>query len=417
MLIVPRGYAQGRAGRTTSYRNWQAYCGKLTADSTHFGFLQSPFPDFSHVRFLLRNHIISGPPTLTRLLAAVTNTAANKITPSVGGTVTGNGATGFVEATWDGDPNPTLSPVIDTIVSGVADVAYNGGYDWSDIMPLRSIRPIDGLGNGNPYLMWRDYIPPPYTWWPLSNNSTDQSRPDFLQVFVKSGDHVTNPTTATSVNVDSSSRTNIAGIEFFRAGIGENNLRILGVGDSLTQGYASSTAFRSWGFNMEKVLNNLGIPANFINGGWVGTTTATYGAFNRASIDEFNPNIVLYSAYSPNNTPIDQASFNTQWNDLLEFDNFCKSRGVQCIFTFIVPDNFFNLTQDNFRKAYIQKVKAAFPDRTFDVTPWLGDGGSPEKYIPAYHSGDNIHPNDSGYDLAGEKMALLLKDFLAANVV
>jgi hypothetical protein len=397
---MPRGFSSGEPGSTRWFRNWGAYCGKLTGDSTHHGIIQAPCEKFSKVRFLLRNHIISAPPQLTRLLAAVTNSSVNRIVPSVGNTVTGNSATGWVEAKWNDVANPTLSDVLDSTVSGIADVAFNGSYDWSDWMDLESIPPIDGLGNGNPYLMWRDYIAPPYTWWPLSNNATDQQREDFLQVYTSTGSAaVTSPSGTTTGTA--AARVNIGGIQFMHPGDGQRHINILALGDSITQGYATSTAFRSWSFMAEQVMKAAGIPVNFPNFGWVGTPTYNYCLYGKTALDELDIDLVVYSAYSPNNTPVIQSTFDAQFNDLLEFDYYCKNRGVDCVFGFFLPDNFFSGPQDAGRQAYIERVKEAFPDRTFDCNFFMSDGNIPAKINPNYHSGDSLHANDAGNDAEG----------------
>jgi lysophospholipase L1-like esterase len=419
---MARNYKVGTNNSGIYSRTYPAYCGSFTTLRTISAIMKAPCPEFTHVQMVLQNHLVATTPTLQGALVAVTNTATTtgqKVVPSTGNTITNNSATGWSQVTFSNGAvtTPTLPAVIVNDPSGVPGVSFEGEFLFSDWIACRSIQPNDNSGNNNPYLMYRTAFDSPQNWYPLDTDSTDKTRSDYWEAFQSSATDATGVTSPSTMTTGTASGIcQIRGINFRNANSGTRNIKIMAVGDSITQGYATSTGFRSWTWQAERQLQLAGFNITIMNEGWVGCPTVSYNNYGikRLGKDKYRPNIVLYSMYSPNDLKT-QADMDAMYSRGMQFADTCKSLGIQCIFTFLLPWNTLSLTDDNIRKGLITRTKAQTQYDVLDMTQVTGNSLSPEDIIAAYDSGDGIHANDIGNEVMGNYTAKWLTNFIYRN--
>src|SRR5689334_5632209 len=82
---------------------------QTTFANTYCTVTEAPCQEFTHVRVILKNGEAT-PPSVTGVILAVTNSVAtSRIVPSTGNTLTGDGSTGWVRATFSGSNTPVLT--------------------------------------------------------------------------------------------------------------------------------------------------------------------------------------------------------------------------------------------------------------------------------------------------------------------
>lgn len=410
---------RGGLGSEYATRDYPAYAGKLSSTSSICGITISPIESYDYVQIITKNNLISAPPQLTGILIAPTalsSSAANKIVPSVGNNLTNDaGATGWSGVTFDGVLNPTLPTVRSSEESPISDVGYDPGYLVSDLIPLNSVAPLDGLSpDGRPYFMFREHVGQPFSYTPLNTNSTDRSKRFYLEVFTSTSAAITAPNTITTGTVTGRLHS-ITGIRFFDSRKGKRYLQILCIGDSITQGYNSPTGFGSWTYYLEDYFMLKGMNITVQNRGWVGSQTISYANFGLSYKDVILPNIIFYSMYSPNDAKT-QADMDKMYERGMKFARECARKNIMVIFVFLLPWSTLNLTDDNIRKGLIARTKAQREFYCIDATTVTGDGLSPEDIKKEYDSNDGIHANDAGNQAIAQYIGGELSDILIYKV-
>jgi lysophospholipase L1-like esterase len=404
---MPRIYKTGNTN-TVWAKHWLAdvKAGGVRTDytSTQCGFMIAPPPSFKRVRFLFKN--IEATPPNVKMIVAVTNTSANKIEPSVGNTKTNNPTTGWVDVRFSGALTGALPPFISGNVRVPATM-------WSDWVDLPSIPPTDGAST-TPYLMWRTKFDNPFTFWAQGTTRTTIAYPaNFFDNYFNFGnDRTVNPENGTAANTTTyQDSTGIHAIEF-DTGIVVH--RILCVGDSITQGVGDNTqgnSMGSWVPKAETLARASGSLLNFMNYGQGSCPSDAFAAFGRQAVTDHLPTVAMYSVWTPNDSIPDATNTLTAYNRAMDFAAHCRSYGVQPVFAFLAPNDGYILAADNFRKALITKCKATdIP--VVDMTPAVGDGASPERFI-AGRKNDNTHPNATGYQAMAEIAISRLSQILA----
>jgi lysophospholipase L1-like esterase len=356
--------------------------------STQCAFVVAPCDEFTQVRFLFKN-IEATPPNVTAV-CAVTNSSANKIEPSVGNTKTNNPTNGWIDVTFDGDITGTLPD----FTSGDVRVAATL---WSDWMDLPSIAPTDGAST-RPYLMFRTKFSSPFTYWAQGvTRTTIDYNPNFFDQYYRFGADTTGTTeNSTAANTNTyQDGTGVFAVEFRSS---KRVLKVVCVGDSITQGVGDNTqgnSLGSWVPKSEALRLASGLPVNFLNYGQGACPSVSYLAYGKQAVTDHKPAAAIYSVWTPNDSIPDATNTVTAFNRAMAFANHCYDNNTLPIFAFLAPNDGYILAADNFRKALITRCKATGID-VIDMTPAVGDGASPERFIPAMKN-DNTHPNAAGY--------------------
>jgi lysophospholipase L1-like esterase len=396
-------------------RHWKnEFVTGISSDFTYATIAKAPCSEFTHVRIILKNKEAS-PPTVTRFIGAVTNTATNtgeKVVPSVGNTLTEDSTTGWVTFNFSGSPTPTLP-------AGYSD-SKDPGVLFSDWMPIQSIAPVDGTTL--PYIMVRGYFTSGGTYTCLTQglNNTNQSQANYIEVFTQAGDKVSTPSGMTTGSAQN--KNILFGIEFKSSSA---VVKVMIVGDSITQGQHTGVGgndsldgtMRSWGVvGGEQLRAQYNAPVNIINYGHAGATTTSYSTFGKKAIANHLPTICFYSIYSPNDNSgsIDQAKANVMFQTALDFAQYAYSQNCLPVFTFLAPNNNLSYTSDGFRQSLIRRAKAA-GIRVCDMTTAMGDGATPERFLSGFNY-DNVHPNDTGHAAMAKIFQSTVIDILSQNI-
>jgi len=378
----------------------QPVVAQTTFANTYSIVTESPCTEFTHVRAILKN-CEATPPSVTGVILAVTNSVAtSRIVPSTGNTLTENGATGWVTATFAGSAVPILTAGTQTLPSVLVS-------DW---IPLNSIASIDG---GNPFIMGREKLGANFSALYTGTQNSTVGQMTYVQCRSANGDFVTTPSGFTAGNGVTSNITPIFGFEFMNA---KRVVKVLCVGSSTTQGQGSTPSdslFRSWVQRAQETFNASSIPVNMINYGYAGLASATYIAYGKAAIANHQPAIGALQVYTPNDGTLTQAIADTQFAQAVDWANYCISQDCLPLLVFTTPNENLDATQDGYRKALITRCKAS-GFAVLDMTTAVGDGASPEKFIPAFKF-DALHPDDDGYDAMTEVAAETILDLIRNN--
>lgn len=377
--------------------------------STQCGFMIAPCPDFYQVRFLIKN-IEATPPNL-KLICAVTNNATDRITPSVGNLKTNNPATGWIDVLKGGSAT-IAAPAFTT-----GDVRFANSA-WTDWMDLPSIPPTDGASLYNrPYLMFRAKWSGPFTYWAQGTTRTTIAYPPnfFDQYFSFGADRTVNPEVATAANTTTyQDSTGIFAVEFRSS---KRVVQVLCVGDSITQGVGDNltgNSMGSWVPKSQVKADAQGLPLNFLNYGQGACPSLSYLGFGKQAVTDHLPAAAMYSVWTPNDSIPDASNTLTAYNRAMDFANHCFTNNVLPVFDFLAPNDGYILAADTFRKNLITKCKNS-GIAVIDMTPAVGDGASPERFIPA-RKNDNTHPNITGYDAMADLNIARWKGILSRNI-
>lgn len=375
--------------------------------STQCASMIAPCDNFTEVRFLLKN--AEGVAPTCKIIAAVTNNLTNRITPSVGGTKTNDPTTGWCDVLQGGSTTITL-PAFTT-----GDTRNPNGV-WTDWLKLPSIAPTDGVST-RPYLLWRTKFSGPFTYWAQGSTRTTTAYPaNFMDQYYNFGaDRTVNPENATNVNTTTYQDSGgVFAVEFRSA---KRVLKVLCVGDSITQGVGDNSvgnSMGSWVPKAETIAQNLGLPLNFLNYGQGGCPSVSYLAFGKQAVTNHLPAIAMYSVWTPNDSIPDATNIVTAYNRAIEFATHCLTNDCLPVFTFLAPNDGYILAADNFRKQLITQIKAQ-GFFVVDMTPAVGDGASPERFI-AGRKNDNTHPNAAGYTAMSEICIARLSELIGFNI-
>lgn len=402
--------------RTTSDRKFtnimslidkaQGSTGGALSNRTYHTIRRSPCGRFDQVQVVFRNYE-TVPVTIDAFSVAVTNTAttgAERITPSVGNTLTGDGRTGWVRGSVGG-----LTSGIEMPARLAADRYTETLSDWID---LPSVPPVDGSRYA--YVMARAYISgTPYSY--TSVNSGQVSVPDanlchynYVQNVAGSTSidpkGITSPGDFTSTTFDGN--TTIFGFNF------KTDVRsasILLAADSIGQGQSDvNIQAASWIAYGNEILRRAGYSIDVANISWAGKTSTLYSTLAKDQLASTSAafDYLLYSVYSPNDGTLTQTIADNQYSRAMDVCGEALRRGVVPILLFMAPNDLLDATADAIRKAQIQRCKTS-DFLTCDLTPSLGNGALPERF-KAGLGFDSFHPSSGatgGHAVAGAAWA------------
>lgn len=402
--------------RNTAIRHTKAAIntGGTLFTSTYASLTNCPAPDFTHVRIILKNQEAS-PPNVSGCIVAVTNTAttfAQKVIPSTGNTVTGDGSTGWVTVTFSGSSTPTLP------AAGTDN--HNPGILVSDWIPINSLTPVDG--SPWPYLMCRLKLSANFTYFNCGNGkATDNTKQDYHESFRFVGDGITTPANFTTPSANDPNSI-IFGFEFRTS---SPVVPIICVGDSITQGLHTSasadsndTQTYSWVPQSYETFLSAGVPVNLYNYGYSGATTTQFCTFGKNAVATHKPAVAIYSVFSPNDNSAGatytQAQIDTMYANAMDFAFTCQSNNCLPVFAFLAPDENLDSASDLLRKALITKVKAK-GFYVIDMTEAIGDASTPQKFVSA-DKYDTLHPNRTGHGAMAAYFLSKLLYILTQNI-
>jgi len=363
--IVTRGMATFvNAGTANAAPGWTSHI-RVAADA-----------DFTHVRLVIPNLEAAAVTLCTGIVAATANTTS-KITPTgAWATVTVAGSATF------------------TLPARVS--AQEPSYTVTDWIRLDSIARDDG--GTLPLAMARLFIP-------QASNATfsatgglssgfDALYPDALAWQTRQQvDGVTTPASLTST----SEGTTVAFHTLqFRSAV--PNCTVLGIGDSITSGFSGTVQQNNWGWRAVQALQVAGSRVSWMNGGVNGQTTTQYLARGKSLAAAMSPQIVVYSAFSPNDGTPNATIINTQWANVLEFLDWASSNRYVPVVTTPVPWDSLTAPQDAFRITLRDRVLGlrALGVDVIDFDAVTSNQASPARWNTGMGDGDK-HPIDAGY--------------------
>src|SRR4051812_48230011 len=140
--------------------------------------IKAPCPDFTHVRLVFANQEAT-PGAITDIAVAVTNSNADKATPSTGSGLTNDGSTGWVRGKFGGNNGVTL-PAAGVDANNPAPLA-------SDWIPIDSIAPTDG--SSLPYLLARVLYSTVFSalYQGMDASTTDRAKAAYMETYHTSG--------------------------------------------------------------------------------------------------------------------------------------------------------------------------------------------------------------------------------------
>lgn len=332
--------------------------------------------DFTHVRLIIPNLEAVALTLCTGIVAATAN-STSKITPTgAWATVTVGGSAAF------------------TLPARVS--ATEPSYTVSDWIRLDSIARDDG--GTLPLAMARLFIP-------QASNATfsatgginvgfDALYPDALSFQTRQQvDGVTTP-----ANLNSSTEGSTVAFHALQFRSATPNCTVLGIGDSITSGFAGTVQQNNWGWRAVAALRASGSRISWMNGGVNGQNTTQYLARGKSLAAAMSPQIVVYAAFSPNEGTPNATLINTQWANTLEFLDWASSNRYVPVVTTPVPWDSLTAPQDAFRVTLRDRVLGlrALGVDVIDFDAVTSNQASPARWATGLGDGDK-HPIDAGY--------------------
>lgn len=197
---------------------------------------------------------------------------------------------------------------------------------------------------------------------------------------------------------------------------------VAGFGDSIAGGSFSTGYALPSNFKMAGRLSVPGVfPINAFAGGWAGQTSVLALANAKATALAFHPHVAFYSPWSPNDGTLDATKVATSLRQATDWITYCRANDIVPGLTLPTPDNSETITISNL-KIGLRNALLAERSRGVLIADWWGAVAefpganvSTGWGFKAGTFGDNIHPNDAGYDLMDYAEAVAMSPLIAAN--
>lgn len=379
--ITSRGMATFvNAGTANAAPGWTSHI-RIAADA-----------DFTHVRLIIPN-LESAAVTLCTAIVAATANSTSKITPTgAWATVTVAGSSAF------------------TLPARVS--AQEPSYTVSDWIRLDSIARDDG--GTLPLLMARLFIPrasnATFSSTGGLNSGFDALYPDALSWQTRQQvDGVTTP-----ANLNGTGEGSTVAFHSVQVRGAAANCTVLGIGDSITSGFSGTVQQNNWGWRAVSALRAAGSRVSWFNGGVNGQNTTQYLAQGKSLAAVVAPQIVTYSAFSPNDGTPNATVINTQWAGVLEFLDWASANRYVPVVTTPCPWDSLTGPQDVFRVTLRDRVlglRAQGVD-VIDFDAVVSNQASPARWNTGMGDGDK-HPIDAGYAAMGAAAQAVFAAILA----
>lgn len=226
----------------------------------------------------------------------------------------------------------------------------------------------------------------------------DQGR-HLTSCFKFSSDGVTTPGSWTGVTFNSAVAPAV--VEFRTT----RGVSVAGWGDSLTQGFNTTSAHNAWGFKGCVLASTAAKPVTWANFGVSGTlSTNFYQEALKGIVGPHKPSVLLFPVNSPNDTSSNtQPTLDAAWARAQDIVARCKAAGIVPVlwgptpFSSAAANNLPYRAQRDRAKTWCAANGVPF----FDAYAVLENPGTPDTLLPAYNSGDG-HPNDAGTTAMGQ---------------
>jgi lysophospholipase L1-like esterase len=192
------------------------------------------------------------------------------------------------------------------------------------------------------------------------------------------------------------------------------NATVLGIGDSITSGFAGTVQQNNWGWRAVNALRSAGVRASWLNGGHNGQTTTQFLARGKSLAAAAKPQVAIYSAFSPNDGVPTLALINTAWANVLDFLDWASTNRIVPVVTTPVPWGTLTGPQDAFRVQLRDRVlglRAQGVD-VIDFDAATSTQASPARWLPGMGDGDK-HPIDAGHAAMATAVQAVLAAILA----
>jgi hypothetical protein len=372
-------------------------------------------------RVIVLNNLTTTP-TLSKV-----GVAPSTVFPGTNYNPSGGGAS-FTSVTFGGSASVTLPARIS------ANVPSRTVSDW---ITVSSLSPSDG--GTLPYMFWRFYNSTgPLTGflntadlmstgsgslaanglavWPTTSDARSALRR--AQWASQSGDF-----SATNFTGPQTNFSNVA-VEFEYRYANGHVVTLCALGDSITQGDAASVHCLSPVHYAVNGVSTAGQPIVPCNQGYSSQTTSNFVARLQQIIASGQiPNILVYSAWSPNDIPGGNGSSVAVWNaaidamkaNLATVLSICQSNRIFPIIATGTP-YIYDATHDALRVAYNDYLRALASANLVicDYDATVTDGATPAKMQTSLADGVSgaLHPYDAGYIAMGATLQTALQTAL-----
>lgn len=385
--------------------------GTLTTTANTFHTTFGLDGDFDMVRVLWHNDQ-STTPTITAASVAVSAELGDGHNP-----INEDGSAGvFTPLTFNAAGSLSLLPPpagdVRTLTMPTAADANVPVFAASDWLPLRSLRRRDVPG-ARPLLMVRQFAAAGFRLARANNSGfpadwAAASKGREIVNFYQSGNVVQ---AAFSAPNGPGPWLAATGVQFYSRARGAT---VLCTGDSLMQGHAlQSTEFYSPVHYATARMSTLALPITLLNGGWSGSSSPNYMANARKHIDLFQPDVLVLTAWTPNDTR-DAATLEQSWARLLATVHYAISKGVIPIISTAVP---FDLSEasDVLRRTANDRARsmgAAGAVLVADFDRAVSTGLTPARSRTGLHASSGSHLSPAGYEACGEALVPVLRKAL-----
>lgn len=179
---------------------------------------------------------------------------------------------------------------------------------------------------------------------------------------------------------------------------GSPGFSVLGVGDSLTRGFGSSTTFDSWAYLSAMALSTPSRPISHWNQGWQGQQSPDFWANGYTAFKGCKPDVVTIAVWSPNDG-LTQAAADAAWSRAMDFAQYAARNGAVPVLMGPCPwSGITTGAQETARLSARTRMLNAMANGMLGLD-WenvIGTGASPNRIQPGLVAADNQHPNDAG---------------------
>jgi hypothetical protein len=286
---------------------------------------------------------------------------------------------------------------------------------WSDWIRVSSIPPADG--SRFRYLAVRTFNGAATTSRGASNNAgatwEGVSRGRIISAAQSVGD-LTAAAQMTSPSVTTQGIPALIQTYSRRRGI-----TIMGVGDSITQGFDTIASNNCWGHVARAILSTPERPITWVNLGHGGSTSINYYRRAIAMLPIVRPHIAAYSVWTPNDTQ-DNANADLAWSRAMDFVGRCNAQGTRPVL--FAPPRWYTGAEgaaETVRQRILSRIASirnvsGLPILEPDIVLGSTRDSFSQELIYSIGPG-NRHPNDFGHETLGVEFAQIVRDMLAVD--
>jgi len=280
-----------------------------------------------------------------------------------------------------------------------------------DMTPLQCIEPTDG--SGMYYVHIRTYFPGTgYSY--VATAATPESASALFgnQTYRTTSQVVDGVSTPLSfTNAVAGNNMVLAGVAYLSA---KQAVCAAFVGDSTARGIGSTTGIASGGVRAVGLQNSIRFPFVAANCGSAGATPVVYEANAERYLATIGSKLAFYRVSSINQPVTSQAIADSHFATMVKFVAFCQMQNIRPVLETCTPQNLGSVGADAFRSALNARTISYAQDNNIsyvDLATAVQDPAITWQWLPAYNSGDNSHPNDSGYAAIQAAEASVLNAF------